>query len=66
MFQSLFLWNALVETDPRYIGTKLVMFQSLFLWNALVERVPLLYPWIHCRVSILVFMECARRALFLC
>ncbi len=38
MFQSLFLWNALVEERRRSENDQLAEFQSLFLWNALVER----------------------------
>ncbi len=38
-------------------------FQSLFLWNALVERSGTSVPDDEPDVSILVFMECARREL---
>ncbi len=61
MFQSLFLWNALVELGDCEATVHDLRFQSLFLWNALVElHGP--YARIHpATVSILVFMECARR-----
>ncbi len=37
LFQSLFLWNALVEGAAAKALLNVVLFQSLFLWNALVE-----------------------------
>ncbi len=36
-FQSLFLWNALVEPGVANDPSDCIAFQSLFLWNALVE-----------------------------
>ena len=63
MFQSLFLWNALVEEKPFSGHAGFWMFQSLFLWNALVESQGIRHRDARGEVSILVFMECARRAL---
>ncbi len=37
MFQSLFLWNVLVEGAVGNGQVPAVVFQSLFLWNVLVE-----------------------------
>ncbi len=38
-FQSLFLWNALVEWLVIHGMSYTTVFQSLFLWNALVENI---------------------------
>ncbi len=38
-FQSLFLWNVLVEGEPGRLVQRELPFQSLFLWNVLVEPV---------------------------
>ncbi len=62
-FQSLFLWNVLVEASPPYGQRPRDEFQSLFLWNVLVEMIVTFPFGTMIRVSILVFMECARRAL---
>ena len=61
-FQSLFLWNALVEFFNVVSPLMVDSFQSLFLWNALVENRRTDGAKYLVQVSILVFMECARRA----
>ncbi len=60
-FQSLFLWNVLVEDKADQSTELRRMFQSLFLWNVLVEKIFRQCLWCPGLVSILVFMERARR-----
>ncbi len=87
LFQSLFLWNVLVEIglvkdyfsdsgfNPCFYGMcsqraaggrvrdRAALFQSLFLWNVLVETRSSRRTGRRACVSILVFMECARRVI---